>query len=303
MKHDLRNLDFNLLKAFDALFDERSVTEAAKKLYLTQPAVSGMLQRLRDYFDDPLFIRAQRGIYPTSRAKQLAPTVKNILFDIDTLIQPNHFDPKNDEYLLRISATDYALKVVLVPFIAQLRIHAPHVKVSILPIRNEDIFMQLEQGTIDLALVTSDLNHKEVYKQDLFTDHYTCLIHKEHPLASHKNITLDEFCKLKYVLISHEGGNFEGITDQQLKIFNKKRDVIISINSFLILSEILANTDLVAVVPSKLANTLTDFLTFKPPIAIPNFNKSLVWHERNHRDPAQQWLRDLMVQTVLSKNS
>lgn len=124
MKHDLRNLDFNLLKAFDALFDERSVTEAAKKLYLTQPAVSGMLQRLRDYFDDPLFIRAQRGIYPTSRAKQLAPTVKNILFDIDTLIQPNHFDPKNDEYLLRISATDYALKVVLVPFIAQLRIHA-----------------------------------------------------------------------------------------------------------------------------------------------------------------------------------
>ena len=93
MKPDLRTLDLNLLKTLDALLDERSVTRAAARLSLTQPAVSGMLTRLRDNFGDPLFIRAPHGMVPTLRAQQLAPVVKQILNDINTLLQPAQFDP------------------------------------------------------------------------------------------------------------------------------------------------------------------------------------------------------------------
>ena len=107
MKPDIRNLDLNLLKTLDALLDERSVTRAAQRLALTQPAVSGMLVRLRDSFGDPLFVRAQRGMLPTARALELAAPVKQLLSDIEQLLQPAHFDPRSAELTLRLAATDY----------------------------------------------------------------------------------------------------------------------------------------------------------------------------------------------------
>ena len=125
MKADLRTLDLNLLKTLDALLDERSVTRAAARLALTQPAVSGMLNRLRDYFDDPLFIRAPHGMVPTTRAEALAAPVKRILADIDVLLQPVAFDPNTARLTFTLAATDYALRAVVVPFIAALKTQAP----------------------------------------------------------------------------------------------------------------------------------------------------------------------------------
>src|SRR5690606_13175067 len=129
MKVDLRTLDLNLLKALDALLDERSVTRAAARLALTQPAVSGMLNRLRDAFDDPLFIRAPHGIVPTLRAEALAAPVKRILADIDVLLQPVTFEPGTANLTFTLAATDYALRAVIVPFIAALKVQAPAIRV------------------------------------------------------------------------------------------------------------------------------------------------------------------------------
>ncbi len=121
MNNDIRSLDLNLLKALDALIDEGSVTRAAQRLSLTQPAVSGMLTRLRDYFGDPLFVRAQRGMVPTARARELAAPVKQLLTDISILLKPAHFNPLSAEMTYSIMATDYALKAVIVPLMSALK--------------------------------------------------------------------------------------------------------------------------------------------------------------------------------------
>jgi DNA-binding transcriptional LysR family regulator len=134
MKADLRTLDLNLLKTLDALLDERSVTRTAARLALTQPAVSGMLNRLRDYFDDPLFVRAPHGIVPTTRAEELAAPVKRILADIDVLLQPVSFDPITANLTFTLAATDYALRAVVVPFIAALKVQAPSIRVRVVPV-------------------------------------------------------------------------------------------------------------------------------------------------------------------------
>ena len=118
---DIRTLDLNLLKAFDALMDERNVTRAAQRLALTQPAVSGMLVRLREAFGDPLFVRASRGVVPTARAEALAPAVRQLLQDVTALLQPPGFDPATATGTLTVAATDYALRAVVLPWMAALR--------------------------------------------------------------------------------------------------------------------------------------------------------------------------------------
>ena len=115
-----RQLDLHLLRAFDALMQEGSVTRAAERLALTQPAVSGLLQRLRGAFDDPLFVRSQRGITPTPRALSLHEPVRQILAAVDRLIAPEVFDPRTAELTLTLAATDYAMRAVVQPFIVAL---------------------------------------------------------------------------------------------------------------------------------------------------------------------------------------
>jgi len=128
---DIKTVDLNLLKAFDALMDERSVTRTAARLAVTQPAVSGMLNRLRESFGDLLFVRTQRGMVPTPRALELAGPVKHVLAQVETLLRPSAFDPASASFTLSIATTDYALKAVVTPFLAALRPLAPAIRVAV----------------------------------------------------------------------------------------------------------------------------------------------------------------------------
>ena len=209
MKPDLRTLDLNLLKTLDALLDERSVTRAAARLSLTQPAVSGMLTRLRDNFGDPLFIRAPHGMVPTLRAQQLAPVVKQILNDINTLLQPAQFDPLTADFTFTLAATDYALKAVVVPFIAALKVRAPMIRVRVTPVEPERLTTQFEQGKIDLALLTPSTTPGDLHSRTLYEERYVCMLRADHPDAR-APLSLDRFCALEHILVSYEGESFWG---------------------------------------------------------------------------------------------
>ena len=150
----LRHLDLNLLKAFDVLMDERSVTHAADRLAVSQPAVSGMMNRLRENFNDPLFIRARRGIVPTPRAEALAGSVKRLLADAEAMLSPGEFDPATAEMILTVAGTDYSMRNILVPLLSVLRQEAPGIQLRMLPIDDTLIETQLERGDIDIALMT-----------------------------------------------------------------------------------------------------------------------------------------------------
>ncbi|MEX0495175.1 LysR family transcriptional regulator [Raoultella terrigena] len=295
MKSDIRNLDLNLLKTLDALLDERSVTRAAQRLALTQPAVSGMLTRLRDTFNDPLFIRAPHGMIPTLRAQALASPVKQLLTDAEALLQPAVFEPLNADFTWTIAATDYALKAVIVPFIAALKPLAPGIRVRIIPESPSMLLAQTERGEVDVALLTPASTPPELHGRALYHEEYICLMRADHPQAG-APLTLDLFCALEHMLVSWEGDSFRGVTDKALAAVGRSRRVGLSVSSFLVLPEILAVSDMIAVVPRRLAAVTSGMLIAPPPLTIPGFTKSMAWHERNHRDPAQRWLRELLWQ-------
>ncbi len=295
MNKDIRSLDLNLLKALDALLDEGSVTRAAQRLSLTQPAVSGMLTRLRDFFDDPLFIRTQHGMVPTLRATELAMPIKQILTDIAVLLKPANFDPLSAELTYTIVATDYALKAVIVPLMAALKKRAPGIRVAVRPVDNDRLFQQLERGEADLALVTPQTTPVELHSRALYQEEYVCMMRAEHPFAVAGDITLAQFCEQEHILVSTTG-SFWGVTDEALATMGRTRRVGMSVNSFLVLPEMLRLTDMIAVVPQRLACRQAQLAMMDPPLAIPGFTKSMAWHERTHRDPAQQWIRALLVE-------
>jgi DNA-binding transcriptional LysR family regulator len=297
MNSDIRTMDLNLLKALDALLDERNVTRAAQRLSLTQPAVSGMLTRLRERFGDPLFVRSQRGIVPTGRALELAAPVKQILSEIEGLLRPPAFDPATADMVLTLAATDYALRAVVVPFLAALRRAAPGIRVAVLPVQDPRLHSQLERGEIDLALVTLESTAADLHARHLFDERYICIMRAGHPEAAKGRLTLDRFCALDHALVSYAGGSFEGVTDEALARLGRVRHVALSVTSFLVLPEILRESDLIAVVPGRLAAHTDGLALREPPLEIPGFVKYAAWHERTHHDAGHRWIREQLFRT------
>lgn len=294
MPADIRHLDLNLLRTLDVLLDERNVTRAAKRLALTQPAVSGMLTRLRESFDDPLFVRTQRGIVPTRRAQALAAPVKQLLGDVETLLKPPAFGPATTCVTLTLAATDYALRTVVVPLMAMLRHQAPGIRVAVVAVDNDRLQTQFEQGDVDLALVTPETTPPGLHARPLYQEAYVCVMRADHPDAANGRLTLDRFCALEHALVSYYGGNFAGATDRALADLGRTRRVALSVNSFLVLPDMLRISDLIAIVPRRLAQHAEGLAILAPPLTIPGFSKSAAWHERTHRDPAHRWVRETL---------
>lgn len=294
---DIKTLDLNLLKALDALLDERSVTRAAARLSLTQPAVSGMLTRLRDSFGDPLFVRNQRGIIPTPRALELAMPVKKVLDDIGDLLQPAVFDPATAVMTVSIAATDYALKTILVPFLARLREVAPGIRVAIHSVEDSRLLTQMESGELDLALITPEVTQPGLHARRLFDERYVCVMRSTHPAAAAGTLTLAEFCTLEHAIVSYVGGSFRGATDIALAQQGLTRHVALSVNSFTALTDILQMTDLIAVMPERLIRHQTGLICMEPPLPISGFTKVAAWHDRTHHDAGYAWVRAFLFET------
>lgn len=292
---DIKTIDLNLLKALDALLDERNVTRAAMRLSLTQPAMSGMLTRLRESFDDPLFVRSQRGIVPTQRALDLAMPIKNVLAEISALLMPAEFDPLNATMTLTIAATDYALQAIAVPFLLELKKRAPHIRVALLPIENQQLQIQLERGEIDLALLTPLNSPPDLHARRLYDEDYVCVMRSDHP-AAQQPLTLDQFCNLEHALFSYTGGGFIGVTDEALARIGRTRQVMLSVKSFLVMANIIRASDMIAVVPKRLVDNLEGLAIQPTPLPVTGFTKIAAWHERTHQDPAHRWIRDLLFE-------
>ena len=146
------NLDLNLLKTLHALIEEQSVTRAAARLSLTQPAVSGMLARLRRHFDDPLLVRTPQGMVPTERAQALLEPLARVLGEIDALVQPAAFDPAALDTVFKIGITDNAFAAVVLPFIQKIQTLAPNVKTAFFSLQHAQMEERLAQGALDAAI-------------------------------------------------------------------------------------------------------------------------------------------------------
>lgn len=298
---DIRTLDLNLLKAFEALLDEQSVTRAADRLSVTQPAMSAMLNRLRESFDDPLFVRVQHGIRPTDRAAALGAEVKTVLAHIGKMLQPPEFDPQTARMKISLASTDYGLQAVAVPFVAKLKQLAPHIQVVLLPIQDSNVRSLLEQGRLDIALISPERIHSdEVHIRPLYHEHYVCTLRAGHPAAA-QPLNLDRFCGLDFALMSYDGGGFSGSTDEALAKLGRSRKVSVSVSNFLLMPEILRRSDMAAMLPARLARGQEGLVSLPPPLDITGFTMAMAWHERTHRDLAHQWLRGLLAESALNQ--
>lgn len=294
---DIRILDFNLLKAFVVLLDECNVSRAAKRLSVTQPAMSGILNRLRESFNDPLFVRVQHGMQPTDRALQLGQTARKVLQEIHSMLQAPVLEPEKLNMTLRIAAMDYVQQIIALPLILRLRRLAPNVKMALLPVQGQNIKTLFEQNKIDLALVSRQHLSADTLQTVLYEERYVCAMSKTHPMAK-TLLSLDRFCKLPFAMLSYNGGEFSGATDIALQKLGRQRNVMVSVNHISLLPQLLQGSDLVAVLPENLAKTLPNVHLQPPPMEVENFTMMMAWHERTEQDAAHRWLRKVLQEVI-----
>jgi DNA-binding transcriptional LysR family regulator len=291
-------MDLNLLITLDALLSEHSVTRAARRLNFSQPSISVHLAKLRELLGDPLLLPGPRGMRPTARADELREPLREALEALERVVSPaDEFDPASAHRLWRVAAADYGAAVILQPALAALRRAAPNTKLAILQAAPSSIAKLAEQGEIDLALHTTEDAPNGLYRQALFEEQYVLVGRVGHPRLKRRP-TLSQFCELDYVIVSKEGGGFRGATDGVLFKLGLTRRVVLSVPHFLFVPAVLASTDLVAMLPSRLVRDTRLLRRVEPPIDVPGFEMAMFWHERTHRDPGHQWLREHLANSV-----
>lgn len=298
MNNPLRRIDLNLLVTLDALLSEHNVTRAAERLHLSQPTVSVQLARLREVFGDPLLLPGPRGMRPTARADELREPLRQALESLTQAVAPSSpFNPTQASQTWRVAASDYGESTILLPALAGLRSAAPGTRLAILGLSPPTLARQAEQGEIDLAFHISDDASQGLRRRSMFTERYVLAGRAGHPRLARRP-TLAEFCELDHVIVSPVGGGFHGGTDTALAELGMVRRVALSVPHFLFLGSVLASTDLVAMVPSRLVRDNKALQVVEPPLDVPGFEMLMLWHERVHRDPAHQWLREHIAKSV-----
>ena len=289
---NLRRIDLNLLVTLEALLTERNVTRAAQRLHLSQPSVSVQLGKLRQIFSDPLLVPSSRGMLPTTRAAELLQPLRDALAEMRNVLDPRAaFEPARSQMTWQVAAADYAEYAVLMPLLGQLQKAAPGIRVAVRQASHALMTKQLENGRIDAAFLALDGLPEHLHHRVLFKEHYVLVMRRRHP-ALRRKLTLDALCLLDYVVVSPDGGGFRGVLDPLLESRGRKRRVALSVPHFLFVPEVLARTDLVALLPSRLVAEKSDRLTvLAPPLPVPGFDMAMLWHERSHLDPAHGWLR------------
>ena len=298
MDNSLRRLDLNLLVTLDALLIEHNVTRAAERLHLSQPTVSVQLARLREIFNDPLLLPGSRGMRPTVRADELREPLRQALKSLAQAVAPSApFNPARASQIWRAAATDYSESTILLPALAGLRSAAPGTRLAILELSPSTLARQAEQGDIDLAFHIRDEAPPNLRRRSMFIERYVLAGRTGHPRLKRRP-TLAQFCKLDHVIVSPIGGGFHGVTDRSLAELGMTRNVALSVPHFLFLESVLTSTDLVAMVPYRLVHGNRALQIVQPPLDVPGFEMLMLWHERVHRDPAHQWLREHIARSV-----
>lgn len=298
---DIKPPDLRLLHTLDVLLSEGSVTSAAQRLGISQPALSAQLARLRKLFDDPLFVMSGRRLVPTTRALSLQVPLNRAMRDMEDLLRQNtEFDPAGAAFTMRLAGTDYVHAVVSSDFYGALATDAPNVRLALMPFDSARLWQQMESGDVDAAIVTSFVQEEQAKTRFLFREEFVVVQRTGHP-RGRGALTLDTFCALEHVLVSPEGGGFVGAVDHVLDRIDRHRDVVVSTPTFLSAISIVATSDLVCVLPSRLIGSAGPAIeTFDLPVEVPGFDLDMIWHPRRQNDPAHIWFRDRIVSFVRS---
>lgn len=294
--HKLSSVNLNLMVALDALLEERNVTRAARRVGITQPAMSQSLAQLRTLFDDPLFRRVAHGLEPTPRALALAEPVRQGLRLLGAALTTPAFEPRSSQRSFVIAASDYVEFVLLPPLLRALAAEAPGVRIEVRPWGLHEVPRALAQAELDLMIGYYDELPPKHRHTLLFDEEYVCIVRRDHPRVKTK-LTLERYLELEHVLVSQRGDS-PGSVDRALASRGLSRKIAARVSHFLMVPMLVSRTDLVAALSRRVAVPFTEPLglrVLQPPLALPRARIGQVWHEQMEADPGHRWLREAIA--------
>ncbi len=297
----MKRYDLNLLAALDALLSEPSVSAAARRLGIGQPAMSAALARLRVLLDDPVLVRTARGMEPTARARALAMPLRQTLSELRALIDPiDTFDPKTSRRVFRISGGDYAGMTVLPGLIAGLQRDAPGISIRFRYVEKDAIVPMLDRDELDLALAVVAALPGRFKTAPLVEESFVCAVRAGHPiLVSEK--TPQRFAEADHLLVT-ERGDDHGCLDELLERDGLSRRIALTVPSAALVAGVLRSSDLIATIGRRAARHIAadrSIVLFEPPYTPPAWTMSLIWADRNANDQGLSWFRERLRLSVV----
>lgn len=308
---NFRTFDLNLLRVFDEVMAERSLTRAARNLSLTQPAVSNALRRLRETLGDDLVQRSGQGMAPTPRAVALWPAVREALQQLQASLIPDEFVPAKATSTFVLTMADATAAELIPGLIDILELEAPGVSLRVVPLTTRDPRRLLEEEAADLAVghfppVLADLTARAeageavgFSHQRLYDGEYVCVMRAGHPLASGP-LTLNRFCAARHMLVSFSGRPY-GFVDESLASLGRKRHVVLTVNQFFTAGRVVANSNLLTVLPRHFVRVtgIAEQLVLRPlPFDVAPVHVDALWHRRSGQQGGHKWLRHALNRTA-----
>jgi DNA-binding transcriptional LysR family regulator len=295
--HELQNIDLNLLVVFQEIFQQRQISAVAKKLGLSQPAVSNALARLRKLLGDELFVRTAQGMQPTLLAQQVAEPVMQALDQLrQALNQANAFDAASSQRQFTIAMTDVGEMYFMPLLIELLKKTAPQLGIKTVRAGALDLKSEMEMGRVDLAIGAFEDMSGSLFQRRLFKQNYVCMFRAGHPQAG-QNIALKEFLAAQHLIVSSVESPYDKI-NQSLERLGVKTAAQFTVPYFVAVPYIISTTDLLVTVPQKMAERAAQHFNLessKPPMRLPSLQTNLFWHRRFHQDDGNLWLRTLIA--------
>ena len=293
---NLSKVDLNLFIVFDAIYTEANLTRAGQIVGITQPAVSNALARLRETFNDPLFVRTAQGMVPTPMAQNIITPVRNALQLLRVSVQESRsFVPEQATKTYRISMTDLTEAVILPHLAGRIRRMAPNINIDSFLVKRRETTKELAAGRLDFAIDAPLNTDTQVRHVKLFEDRHVCVMRKGHPLAKKDKITLDDYLAQSHIHISSRRNGL-GHVDLALGKIGIQRRVVMRSQHYQMAPLVLESTDMVMTVHERFAERHDLHWTVLPIEDVPAIETHLFWHESTDQDPANRWMREQIIE-------
>ena len=291
---DITRVDLNLLVAFDAMVEHRSVTRAGEAIGLSQPAMSAALNRLRALFGDPLFVKTGQFMEPTLRAQALVPHVRRVVDTVkNDILSSSEFDPATSDRTFTLVTPDIGEVHFVPPLLTHFAQAAPRLRLRAVSHPKLAASEALASGAADLAVgYFPDLDGAEFFRQKLFDNSHVCMVRRSHPDVGDAPLSLETYLSMRHIVVRPEGRAH--VFEQYLQQQGLRRQVALEISHFISLPPILEASDLIATVPRDLADICAryaDLRILETPVSPPVIPVFQIWHRRAHKDSATVWLR------------
>lgn len=294
------NIDYHLLRCFDALLRDKSVSKAARRVGLSQPAMSHALARLREMLSDPLLVRSGREMMLTPRAEELAEPLRLALEGLERVTRTEPaFDPAQAKMRFVVQASDGAALSLLPAVVAEVQRLAPGVELAVRSLGENLCLEPLDKGEVDMSLAMGRIDRlpDRLFRTMLLTERFCCVVRSNHPEVRGERLDLDAYLRMRHLVVT-PGGGWTGAVDEVLSRQGLERQIAMSVPHFLVAPAVVAKSDMVLTTVERIALKYAGVYGLKvvaPPIEMPEFSTALVWHERTHQGAAYRWLRGLFA--------